>query len=185
MQRHRKLTTIIATCVLLSAFAGCNESAKAPAEPVETPPPVVESESPQMASRFQQTTPKGDTAVDSAIQLSKQHAKLAEQMMKLKEEKEALEQENQQLNARINELQAKLDRSQKELKEANDLLVEMGGELNSWKENVLGFRSEMRDAERAQLEALVKILTLLGGETRAQPALGEDTDTVAMTSSQN
>ena len=37
-------------------------------------------------------------------------------------------------------------------------------ELNNWKNDVLGFRGEMQDAQKAQLEALLKILKLMGGE---------------------
>jgi hypothetical protein len=37
-------------------------------------------------------------------------------------------------------------------------------ELNNWKADVIGFRQEMRSAEKAQLEALLKILQILGGE---------------------
>ena len=40
-------------------------------------------------------------------------------------------------------------------------------ELNHWKSNILGFRGEMRDAASAQLEALLKVLEILGGEAEA------------------
>src|SRR4030042_255070 len=56
----------------------------------------------------------------------------------------------------------------KERGEANDLLTEMRVELNNWQANVIGFRDEMRDADKAQLEALLKILQVLGGETKTQ-----------------
>jgi 5-enolpyruvylshikimate-3-phosphate synthase len=41
--------------------------------------------------------------------------------------------------------------------------------LNNWKMNILGYRDEMRDAETAQLEALLKILKALGGEVETDP----------------
>ena len=40
-------------------------------------------------------------------------------------------------------------------------------ELNNWKSNILGFRDEMRNADNAQLDALVKILEVLGGQAKA------------------
>ena len=39
-------------------------------------------------------------------------------------------------------------------------------ELNNWKTNVLGFREEMRQADTEQLKALLKVLTILGGEVK-------------------
>jgi hypothetical protein len=38
-------------------------------------------------------------------------------------------------------------------------------ELNNWKTNILGFRGEMREASKAQLEALLKVLEILSGQT--------------------
>jgi hypothetical protein len=36
-----------------------------------------------------------------------------------------------------------------------------------WKSDMLGFRSEMREAAKAQLEALLKVLEILGGKAEA------------------
>ena len=41
-------------------------------------------------------------------------------------------------------------------------------ELTNWKTNVLGFREEIRSAEQAQLDALHRVLKLLGGELDEQ-----------------
>jgi hypothetical protein len=46
-------------------------------------------------------------------------------------------------------------------------------ELNNWKTDVIGFREEIRAADRAQLEALLKILKVLGGEPGAESVPGE------------
>ena len=43
-------------------------------------------------------------------------------------------------------------------------------ELNNWKGNIIGFREEMREAQTTQLEALFKILTLLGGQVDVESA---------------
>ena len=50
------------------------------------------------------------------------------------------------------------------------MLIEMKGELVSWKANVLGFRQEMQQAQAAQLLALGRVLKLLGGEAPGQDA---------------
>ena len=57
-----------------------------------------------------------------------------------------------------------LKTAEKELSDANELLIEMRKELNSWKTNVLGFRDESNYIHKEQLKALVKILKLLGAE---------------------
>jgi predicted nuclease with TOPRIM domain len=119
------------------------------------------------AKRFQDTPLKGRTAVESAIELSEKYARLSDQTVSLREENQRLLVENQSLKQEVASLDARLKQTQKELSEANDLLIEMLTELNNWKNNILGFRGEMRQAAQAQLEALLKVLELLGGEVEA------------------
>ena len=106
----------------------------------------------------------GTTAVESAIALSDKYAKLSEEATALKQSKEALEVENQKLETDLKNYRSQLEQTQKELAQANDLLVQTRLELNNWKNDVLGFRSEIRDAQKTQLETLYKILKLMGGE---------------------
>jgi septal ring factor EnvC (AmiA/AmiB activator) len=106
------------------------------------------------------------TAVDSAIELSDRYAKLSDEASGLRLQNQNLEAENQRLNADLKTTQDRLEKAQKELNEVNDLLVAMRVELNNWKTDVLGFRGEMRESEKAQLEALVKILKMLGAEIK-------------------
>ena len=72
-----------------------------------------------------------------------------------------------------------LEQAKKELAEANDLLIEMRIELNNWKSNIIGFRDEMRDADKYQLEALLKILKVLGGEVNTDKSQGQGQDSNA------
>jgi septal ring factor EnvC (AmiA/AmiB activator) len=113
------------------------------------------------------------TAVDSAIELSDRYAKLSDETSALRMQNRNLEAENQRLKTDLKTTQDRLEKAQKDLNEVNDLLVEMRVELNNWKTDVLGFRGEMREAEKAQLEALIKILKILGAEIKtdspAQP----------------
>ena len=113
--------------------------------------------------RFQ-TSAQSQSALDEAIELSKKFAELSAEMSKLQTEKEQLAVENSQLKEQIAKLGPEAERARKELAEANDLLVEMRLELNNWKADVLGFREEIREADKIQLEALLKILRVLGGE---------------------
>ncbi|MBM4026700.1 MAG: hypothetical protein FJ280_15050 [Planctomycetes bacterium] len=119
------------------------------------------------ARRFQEGALEGRTAVTSAIELSERYARLSDQTVTLRQENQRLTTDNEALRQQIAAVEAKLKQTQKELGEANDLLIEMLTELNTWKSNILGFRGEMRQAAQAQLEALLKVLEILGGQAEA------------------
>ena len=121
-----------------------------------------------VAKRFGESVPQGPTAAGTAIELSEKYAKLADQAAALRMKNQDLTTENNQLKGQVVALDAQLQQTQKELTEANDLLRERLIELNNWKTNVIGFREEIRGAEKAQLQALLKILKVLGGEVRAE-----------------
>ena len=72
--------------------------------------------------------------------------------------------ENTHLKKEVGELRSQLAQARKELEEANEFLQKMHVELNQWKADVLGFREELRKAQVAQLQALGKILRILGAE---------------------
>jgi len=131
------------------------------------------------AKRFRDSPLEGRTAVESAIELSEKYAKLSDQSVTLRQENQRLASENESLRQQVTSLDSKLRQTQKELTEANNLLLEMLNELNTWKSNILGFRGEMRDAARAQLEALLKVLEILGGEAEAGVLEQRHTDTLS------
>jgi chromosome segregation ATPase len=122
------------------------------------------------AKRFQQSATQKPSVVESAMQLSQQHAKLSEETAVLWQQNHDLNERNKQLKDQVVALEAQLKQAQKELNEANDVLIAMRIELNNWKTDIIGFRDEMRDAETAQLEALLKILKVLGGEDKVESA---------------
>ena len=168
MRRNRKITL---TVLLMATplFSGCISQEK----PVQSPvaPHLLEmQQSDAVAKRFQESNSQSPSAVESAIELSERYAKLSEDAAALRQQNQNIMAKNQQLNDQIVELEARLTQAQKELNEANELLIEMRIELNSWKSNILGFRDEMRDAQTAQLEALFKILKLLGGQVAVESA---------------
>jgi len=117
-----------------------------------------------VANRFQESASKKSTVVESAMELSQQYAKLSEETAVLRQQNRELTDTNQLLEEQVVALDAQLKQAQKELSQANDVVIAMQIELNSWKNDILGFRDEIRNAETAQLEALLKILTVLGGE---------------------
>ena len=149
------------------------------------PPSSPKSEKQQsdsVAKRFQESAPQQSTVVTSAMELSKEHAKLSEEAAVLRQENKDLNARNQQLKGQVVTLEAQLKQTQRELSEASDLLITMRIELNNWKTDILGFRDEIRDAETAQLEALLKILKVLGGEVKTKSAQGEDTSSTTVAS---
>ncbi|MHC4572522.1 MAG: hypothetical protein ACYS76_00070 [Planctomycetota bacterium] len=131
------------------------------------------------AQRFNKSGPEGPTAVESAIELSKKHAKLSEDATALRLKNQNLVVENRKLRNEVAALETQLRQAQQELTEANDLLREMLVELNNWKTDVIGFRDEMRTAEKAHLEALLKVLKVLGGEVVSDSDKDEDTTSSA------
>jgi septal ring factor EnvC (AmiA/AmiB activator) len=148
--------TLGLTLVWLVCVAGCTAPPAAPNRPTTNPTTA--------QANFQGSKSGVPNAVQSAIDLSQKCAELSGQLTALQEEKRNLTTENATFKVQLAALEPKLQQAQKELGEANDLLMEMRLELNNWQNDVLGFRSEMRDADQAQLDALLKILMLLGGE---------------------
>ncbi len=132
-----------------------------------------------MSKRFGEPPPQKPTVIESAIGLSEKYAKLSDQMVVNQQENQNLAAENQELKTKLAACESQFRQTQKELTQANDLLLEMRVELNNWKANILGFRDEMRDAEKTQLEALLKILKTLGGEPRSESAANENSVSAA------
>ncbi len=126
--------------------------------------------------RFAGSALQGPSAVESAIELSEKYARVSEEAVLLKQKNQELTATNLQFKDQLAVMDAQLQQVQKELSQANDLLIEMRIELNNWKADILGFRGEMRNAEQAQLEALLKILEILGGEVKDESAQANQED---------
>jgi chromosome segregation ATPase len=169
MQADKKIMLLLTLLLLILLLSGC----QLPQQPVEVilppaPDSVKVQQSDSIAKRFEESNPQGPTAVESAIELSEKYAELSKESAQLWQKNQDLIAKNRRLEDRVVSLETKLQQTQRELTEANDLLIEMRIELNNWKSDILGFRGEMRQAEKAQLEALLKILKILGGEVKAE-----------------
>jgi len=183
MPAYKKIALLQALLLITFLLLGCSSlpgqgsrRAGSQADDVRSPQPIDQQQNISVAKRFQEPADQGQTAVESAIELSQKYAKLSEQAVVLRRQNQDLIAENSQFKEQVTGLDAKLKQTQKELTEANDLLIEMRIELNNWKTNVLGFRDERREAEIAQLEALLKILKILGGEVTRVPTSREPTE---------
>lgn len=190
MQTNQKIMISLTSLLLIVLSPGCTvtkEPGKLSVEPISLQQPQQNARqlpSGSVAKRFQESTKQGPTVVESAIELSEKYAKLSEEAAALRQEKQNLSAKNQQLKDQVGALGAQLQQAQKELTEANDFMIEMRIELNNWKADILGFREEMRDADTAQLETLLRILTILGGEVKAELVKGENKSSAAVSMSE-
>lgn len=174
MKANKKIRLCLMLSVLMLLLEGCSFFE----EPVEVvlKPGSSQQQSDATLKRFQDAPPKGQTAVDSALELSKKNSEMFEQLTLLQKDNDKLTADNRQLKDQIAVLEPELEQTKKELNEANDLLIEMRIELNNWKTDVLGYRNEIRDADKAQLKALLRILEVLGGEVTLAQEQPEETE---------
>jgi len=190
MQTNQKIMISLTSSMLIACLSGCTvtkEPGKLSVEPISLQQPqqkVRQLPIGSVAKRFQESTTQGPSVVESAIELSEKYAKLSEEAAALRQEKQDLTTKNQRLKDQVGVLGAQLQQAQKELTEANDLMIEMRIELNNWKADILGFREEMRNADTAQLETLLRILKILGGEVKAELVKGENKSSAAVSMSE-
>jgi len=177
MQTKKKIIGLVILLVTIFLLAGCSYVQK-PSELAVDSAAVERQQNDSVAKRFQEPDSKGATVVQSAMKLSGEYAKLSLEAAQLRQQNEDFIAQNRQLNEQVVSLDAQLQQAQKELAQANDLLIEMRVELNNWKADILGFRNEMRNAETAQLETLLRILKVLGGQVTTESARAENASTV-------
>ena len=154
------LATMLTGCRLVDEPIGIEVTRRR--QPQIAPAPAVADES--IERRFTETETESTDAVQSALMWSQRYEDLLANTEKLREAKNSLSVKNTDLTYKLTETQAELDRTKAELAEANNFLHEMQMELTKWKSDVLGFRDEMRNAQAAQLEALQRVLRILGAE---------------------
>jgi chromosome segregation ATPase len=154
------ITTILTGCKLVDEPIGIEVTRRR--QPQMTPSPAATDES--VERRFTETETESTDAVQSALMWSQRYDELLTNTEKLRETKNTLSVENADLRYKLAEMKTELDQTKAELAQANDFLHEMQMELTKWKSDVLGFRDEMRKAQAAQLEALQRVLRVLGAE---------------------
>lgn len=166
---------ILALMLLGVALAGCNTlsekviypSQQQPAPPSPAPP-ANPADAERLQRRFSDAQHQQD-AVQTAVEWAKKYEQLLDRNLQLQEQTNNLLMENNQLKMQLQQAQEELARTQKELDQTNQFLGQLHGELSKWKTDVLGFRDEMRQAQLAQLEALRRIMQILGAEPVAVP----------------
>lgn len=173
-------------CVGVICLAGCNplaeqvvypsapaaSSASASASPQQASP-LTPQQTEQLARRFIDSNAQTD-AVQTAVEWTIKYEQLLEKNVQLQEQVQQLFAENTQLKSQLQQCQVDLARTEKELQQTNEFLGQLHGELSKWKTDVLGFRDEMRQTQAAQMEALRRILQILGAEPSGIPAPAVD-----------
>jgi len=160
----------VAATAALALLGGCDRMSFGPFEPsaprAAQPRDRQDGEATYMARSVVDDDGKAAEGggLDLALEWSKKYAEAAEQLLESRKVNKQLLESNKRLQAQVTGNEDQLRQAQKELAEANEMLVEIGGELRQWKASVLGFRTEMQQAQEAQMEAIKKILVLLGGE---------------------
>jgi len=169
MQVEKNIISLVILLIPIFLLSGCSPTQQ-PAELAVNSAAVDEQQNDAIAKRFQSPGPEAQTVVESAMKLSGEYSRLNQEASLLRQQNEDLISKNRQLNEQVVSLDGQLRQTQKELTEANGLLIEMRVELNNWKADILGFRDEMRNAETAQLETLLRILKVLGGQVTTESA---------------
>ena len=118
----------------------------------------------KMQARFGQKDEQELDAVERTLLWSKRYEEASARNEELTRKNNAFQIENNEIKNKLASMQNELDAAKWELSEANEFMQEMQLELTKWKGDVLGFRDEMRDAQVAQLNALRKIMKILGAE---------------------
>jgi len=108
------------------------------------------------------------SAMEKVNELSEKYAALADKCMTLQKDNEALRDKNRVLADAAAKDKRDLEQVKKELADANTELAALTVDLARWKDNVLGFRKETLDAHVLEMQKLVDIIRLLGGETAEQ-----------------
>jgi outer membrane murein-binding lipoprotein Lpp len=177
MRTEKKIISLAILLVPVFLLSGCSSNQQ-PVELAANSDALESRQNDSIAKRFHEQEPEGPTVVESAMKLSGEYSRLNQEAALLRQQNEDLIAKNRQLNEQAVSLDAQLQQTQKELAEANGLLIEMRIELNNWKTDILGFRNEMRNAETVQLETLLRILKVLGGEVTTESAKTEVTGAV-------
>lgn len=167
MKTNKYICFSLSLSVLIFMSAGCLEMQ----ESVQA-----NHQSEAISKRFQSDSQDTPSAIDSAIKLAQKNSELSEKMIVLNQKNQELIAKNQNLKDRLSTLEPELKQVNRELTDANDLLIKMTIELNNWKTDILRFREEIRDADKAQLNSLLKILKVLGGEVTTEAAQNQDQD---------
>jgi len=174
------LVTLLIGCLFLAGCGFPNE--RTIYRPMAEPAPnisdessmVIDQTSEKMQKRFDPTMQDADNSGQSSVEWARRYEELSIGNNDLRRTNNELTLKNSQLKQQIETLKSELEETKEDMTEANEFLGQMHLELNKWKTDVLGFRQEIRQAQQAQMEALGKILRVLGAEPMDMPDVPEE-----------
>ena len=169
--RQTQIISLLSLTVilLLSGCAWLDQPVPVQQQPQSQPEAPVQQDNTDIQRRFESGREQNGDAVQNAVMWANKYEALSLTNNELREKNNKLFTENTRLKQDVDRLTMQLEQTRKDLKEANEFLQQMHVELSKWKTDVLGFREEMRQAQRAQLEALSKVLRVLGAEPAKIP----------------
>jgi len=154
----------ISLCLLLLAAAGCQQDQIIPIS-MESAPMTVKQDAGSLEQRFSDSG-KVDP-VTTITMWAQRYEELSKQTEQLRKENARLLEENNRLQQDFVKMKLEQEQTRKDVERSNALLQEAHVELSKWKSDVLGFREEMRQAQTAQMQALSRVLRILGAESAA------------------
>jgi hypothetical protein len=175
--RHLILIALFVGTIFLVGCGFPNErtidgsSAEVSVETPEEAPMVIDETPEKMQKRF-------DPTIEDSVDSDQSNVQWASKYEELSISNNALRETNNELTVK-NKIKSELEQTKNDLTEANDFLGQMHLELNKWKTDVLGFRQEIRQAQQVQVEALGKILRVLGAEPMDTPNVPEESSSDA------
>ncbi len=170
---------VVLTIAALSLCAGCVDKKQAENTLSPAHKTAEKSEQTDVEKKFKPVNQQQPGVVESALELSQKYAEASDRLAKAELDNTKLTEENKRLNEKLAKTGAELEQTKKELTQANETLIDFQIELNNWKENILGYRDEMRESHKAILESLMKIYEVLGAEvTNAELPASSDANNV-------
>lgn len=122
-----------------------------------------------------------NTAVDIAARLSQKYGESVDKLNDLQAKHQSLIEKDKSSQNQIAKLQLDLGSAEKELTEANTMLLEMQEELVKWKKDVLSFRDEMRQSQKATLQGVTRLYVLISGGVGMETPTTQPAQAVANT----
>jgi hypothetical protein len=158
------------TCTAAAALwlGGCGQLSflTRPREPAPAPPPAADGGQAEYLAHTAvktETAPPAPGAVDVALEWSRKYADASEQLVAEQRAGRELREQNRQLTEQAAKCQAQLAQTHKELAEANETLMQLGRETQDWKKQA-GLVETILQAQKTQIDAMKKVLLLLGAE---------------------
>ena len=174
---------VVAAAAAAFWLAGCGQMSflTRPREPAPAPQPPAESGNAEYLAHTAvktDTAPPAPGAVDVALEWSRKYADASERLVAEQRAGRELREQNRQLADQVAKLQTQIAQSQRELAEANETLMQLGRETQDWKKQAALVETILQ-AQKTQIDAMKKVLLLLGAE--AGPAGAKQASTAGAT----